>query len=299
MQPLVEHRPRLAGFRTRALELEGDGPPVVLLHGYADSADTWRLVLDRLARAGRAALALDLPGFGRADRLRDGSVLRQLDAFTAAAVQAAAEAAGRDAVLAGNSLGGCLALRAAERPDLPLAAIVPVAPAGLDMPSWFRIIERDVLVRTLLTLPTPIPSRALRLVVGEVYRRLAFHRPAAVERAIVEAFTAHLATRRAVAGHLATGRRLLPELTDPFALHRIACAVLLVWGEGDRMVAATGAERVLRALPGTETLLLPECGHCPQLETPDALTDALTALVRRAEEGSLPSAGPCAAPSSP
>src|SRR3954468_23137820 len=71
MQPLVEHRLELAGTRTRALELEGRGPPVLLLHGYADSADTWRAVLDRLARAGRRALAVDLPGFGACAELPD------------------------------------------------------------------------------------------------------------------------------------------------------------------------------------------------------------------------------------
>ncbi len=78
-EPLFEHRLELGGFETRALELEGEGPPVVLLHGYADSADTWRLVLDRLGREGRAALAVDLPGFGRADLLDDGLMLPQYD----------------------------------------------------------------------------------------------------------------------------------------------------------------------------------------------------------------------------
>src|SRR5215217_6879728 len=114
MQPLIEHRLQLAGFDTRALELEGDGPPVVLLHGYADSADTWRSVLDRLARRDRAALAVDLPGFGAADPLRpEGSMLDQLGAFADAAAALAAEQAGEPVVLAGNSLGGCVALRAA------------------------------------------------------------------------------------------------------------------------------------------------------------------------------------------
>jgi pimeloyl-ACP methyl ester carboxylesterase len=41
MQPLFEHRQELAGYDTRARELEGAGPPLLLFHGYADSADTW------------------------------------------------------------------------------------------------------------------------------------------------------------------------------------------------------------------------------------------------------------------
>ena len=53
MQPLFEHRLKLAGYETRALELEGSGPPLLLLHGYSDSADTWRLLLDRLGKVGR------------------------------------------------------------------------------------------------------------------------------------------------------------------------------------------------------------------------------------------------------
>src|SRR6478672_13931459 len=104
MQPLVEHRLELAGTRTRALELEGDGPPVLLLHGYADSADTWRAVLDRLARAGRRALAVDLPGFGACPALPPGPVLPQLDAFAADAVaHLSAEGDGAEVVVAGNS----------------------------------------------------------------------------------------------------------------------------------------------------------------------------------------------------
>src|SRR4051794_28091888 len=92
MQPLVEHRESFGGYATRVLELEGEGPPLVLLHGYADSADTWRAVLAELGRRDRRALAVDLPGFARADRLRrDEPVLPQLDRFTAAVVEAAGE----------------------------------------------------------------------------------------------------------------------------------------------------------------------------------------------------------------
>ena len=86
MQPLFEHRLELAGYEARALELEGSGPPLILLHGYSDSADTWRLTLDRLGRADRRAVALDMPGFGTAEPLGPGAILPQLDAFADAAV---------------------------------------------------------------------------------------------------------------------------------------------------------------------------------------------------------------------
>ena len=278
MQPLIEYRLELAGFDTRALELEGEGPPLVLLHGYADSADTWRLVLDRLARRGRRAVALDLPGFGTAAPLRQGSVLGQLDAFTAAAVEATAADAGEEVVVAGNSLGGCLALRAAQDDTLPIAGVVPVAPAGLDMPAWFGIIERDPLVRSLLASPVPLPEAVLRAVVGEAYRQLVFARPRAAAREVVRAFTDHHRRREHVVRILDNGRRLLPELDEPFELERSAVPVLLVWGDRDRMVSHRGARRITEAVPGTTYELLEGVGHCPQVEAPDRLVRLLVAF---------------------
>ena len=270
MQPLIEHRLELAGFDTRALELEGDGPPLLLLHGFADSADTWRRVLDRLARNNRRALAVDLPGFGRADRLGPGPVLAQWDAFTRSALEHVADDAGEAAVLAGNSLGGCIALRAGERAhELPLLGIVPVAPAGLDMPAWFSIIERDPLVRFVLASPVPLPSRVLRPIVGEAYRQLAFAQPRKAAGEVVRAFTDHHHSKEAVQSFLETGRRLLPELNGCFALDRVTCPVLLVWGDRDRMVTHKGARHIVEALPETTYELLDGIGHCPQVEAAD------------------------------
>jgi pimeloyl-ACP methyl ester carboxylesterase len=277
----VERRLELAEFATRGLEIEGDGPPLVLLHGYADSADTWRRTLERLERAGRRALALDMPGFGAADRLRPGPVLPQLDEFAAAAV----EHVGEPAIVVGNSLGGCVALRVGERADLDLAGVVPVAPAGLDHPNWFRIIEGDRLVRAVLASPLPLPQPVVRAVVGEAYRQLAFARPRAVAREVVASFTHHHRDRHAVARYLSTGRRLLAELESPFRLADVRCPVLLVWGERDRMVPHRGARRVIDALGGRGDItyeLLPGCGHCPQIEEPDRFAELLLSFAAAA-----------------
>lgn len=278
MEPIVEHNPTLAGFRTRALELEGEGPTLILIHGYADSADTWRLLLDRLRKQGRAAVALDLPGFGTADRLdRDAPILPQHDAFMDAAVDRwAGESTDGRVVIAGNSLGGTAALRAAERDEAGrLAGIVPIAPAGLDMPTWFTAIQGAPLVRAMLRSPVPVPARTVRRAVGSTYKVLAFASPRKADEAVVGAFTTHIGSQRDVVRLLATGERLLPEIKAPFRFASVSCPVMLVWGERDRMVSSSGAERVLAGIPGTQVELLPRCGHCPQIEEPDRLAELL------------------------
>lgn len=274
MQPLFEHRLKLAGYETRALELEGSGPALLLLHGYSDSADTWRMLLDRLSRAGRRAVALDLPGFGACDRLaEDEPILPQLERFAAEAVEWIAPEGG--AIVCGNSLGGCVSLLLAEREDLGLGGIVPVAPAGLDMARWFAVIEREPLLRAALAAPVPVPSAVLQRVVGEIYKRLAFHRPGGLDPLIASTFASHFTDRATTRRLMATGRRLIGELRDPFRLDAIDCPVLLVWGRQDVMVFQTGADRVLDGVHDSRLVTIEECGHCPQLETPDRLGELL------------------------
>jgi pimeloyl-ACP methyl ester carboxylesterase len=260
MEPVIEHSMELAGHRTRVLELEGRGPGIVLLHGWGDSADTWRPLLAELAMCGRRAIAVDLPGFGRATRLQPGAILPQLDDFAAALVQEWGE--GEPVVVAGNSLGGCVALRLGEHAgELSLAGVVPVAPAGLEMPGWFDAVERDPIIRRLLDIPIPVPGALIRSLVGTADRRLAASNPRAAQRLLVDAFA---------------GRRLLPELaTAPFDLAAVACPVLLVWGTRDRMVPHTGSRVVLDSLPATRVELIEGCGHCPQIEATEELLELL------------------------
>lgn len=286
MSTIRERRIELAGLGTRALELEptreAAGPALVLLHGFSDSADCWRPTLAALAPSGRRAVALDMPGFGEAARLdREAAVLPQLDAFAAAALEREARlSAGGEVVLAGNSLGGCVALRAAERGDLPLAGIVPIAPAGLEMARWLSIIEGEAPLRWIMRSPLPMPELVVREVLGRMYRTMAFARPGEVDAAAVSSFTRHVRTKRDVVRILGTGHRVVAELRDPFRLDRIRCPVLLVWGERDRMVYATGAERVLREVPASRIEMIEHCGHCPQVEAPERLAELLLEPLR-------------------
>lgn len=281
-----ESRVRLGGIETRSLDLEGSGPPLLLIHGYADSADTWRPLLKRLAERERAASAIDLTGFGTASELDPRRpLLPQWDELVAAAVESLSERhGGAEVYVVGNSLGGSLSLRAAERVDLPIGGIVPIAPAGLHMARWFPIIESERLIRLLRLSPFPVPEVVVREIVGRVYRSLAFNDPRAADPSAVSSFSKHIGTIERSTAVLDIGRRLLPELEDPFDLKRVDCPLLLVWGERDKMVYTAGAERVLRTVDYSDIEVIPDCGHCPQVEVPDRLAELLDAFPESLEE---------------
>jgi len=275
IQPLFEHGLELAGYKTRVLELEGDGLPILMFHGYADSADTWRQSLALLAREGHRAVAVDLPGFGAADPLNPEAILPQLDEFALAAVRYAAGRPRKPVLVAGNSLGGCVALRLAERHGDRLVGVAGVAPAGLEMSRLLNIVQRDPALRTLLALPTPVPSVVLRAAVARLYRQLAFAAPDRIDPVVISAFTWHHRRRARVAHYLDTAHRLLPELRHPFELERISVPVMLIWGDRDRLVFHRGAQRVLDAVPESRLELPGGVGHCPQVEAPKRFTDLL------------------------
>ena len=90
---------------------------------------------------------------------------------------------GAEVIVVGNSLGGALSLRAAERDDLPVAGIVPIAPAGLHMAGWFSAIESEWLIRLLRISPVPVPEQIVKPIVGRVYRSLVFSDPRSADPA--------------------------------------------------------------------------------------------------------------------
>ncbi len=280
VQPSFEHRLEVDGYETRVLEIEGDGPGLILFHGFGDSADTWRPLIEVLGRRNQRAIAVDLPGFGAASRLHEGAMLPQLDAFAAGLVAHVHAETGAPVIVGGNSLGGVVSLRAAQQAELPIAGCVPIAPAGLDMPRWFELIERDPVVRSVLALPVPVPRQAFALAVGEVFKRLAFSQPGKADPRVVAAMASHHRDRESVRRLLATGRQLLPELQDCFSLDQVGCPVLLIWGTRDRMVSHSGARIISEALPDTEVVLLEGCGHCPQLEETERVAELLLAFAQ-------------------
>jgi pimeloyl-ACP methyl ester carboxylesterase len=264
---------------TKMLSTSGRGRPAILLHGWMDNAETWLDVLGRLAEAERPAIAYDQPGFGAAPPLREGNVLDQLVDFAAAAVEWVAAASGERVIVAGNSLGGWVALRLAARGGLPLAGVVPISPAGIRMAPLFFTMDRIPAVRRIIGLPAPVPPAAVRTVVGRLYRTLGFGDPAAAPEPAVERFVRGVGLDRPViAERLSYAKRLRADLVEPFDATRIEVPVHVIWGDRDRLTMPDGAAELAELVPHARIEMLAGVGHTPQVEAPDAVVAAIEGL---------------------
>ena len=275
--PILEASPVLHGLRTRTLAIDGDGPSILLLPGLTDSADSWRPLLAELGTRGRRAVAVDLPGAGKAGMFAGGIRLARLDAFTVAFV--AACAGDEPAILAGNSLGGLLAMRAATRADHGLRAIAPIGTAGLAPAPRLILLVRSLRaaypwLRVAYRLPVPIPL--VRSGAAWLYeRRLSEGR---ADPSLARHYASHFEGVKSVRRFSAAMLALADDVrADPLVPADIRVPVLLIWGDRDRLTDVTGADAVLDVVKPSRLVVLEDCGHCPQVQRPADVAELLSA----------------------
>ncbi|MFF9210942.1 MULTISPECIES: alpha/beta fold hydrolase [unclassified Streptomyces] len=117
---------------------QGDGPLVLLVHGFPEFWYSWRYQLPALAAAGYRAVAVDVRGYGRSGKPADPQAYRMLDLVedNVAVVRALGE---ESAVVVGHDWGATIAAHSALlRPDVFRAVgmlSVPYSPPGGPRPS--------------------------------------------------------------------------------------------------------------------------------------------------------------------
>ncbi|MBN1527496.1 MAG: alpha/beta fold hydrolase [Thermoleophilaceae bacterium] len=245
------------------VERRGRGQPIVLLHGIGGELCVWEPVLEPLAEH-LDVIAVDLPGFGHSPPLPDGAGPTP-EALARAVARLMDELGLESAHLAGNSLGGWVALelgktaRARSVSALCPAGLWrgPLDPAGAPAPRGAQRMARAL--RPLL--PAAMLSPALR---RRALARVVAH-PERVPRAaatrMVSSYarsTAYDATNVAMRQSHFTGAS------------RIRVPLTVAFGEQDRLIRPVR----LRA-PGARTLVLPDCGHIPMFDQPDVVARLL------------------------
>jgi pimeloyl-ACP methyl ester carboxylesterase len=162
------------------------------------------------------------------------------------------------AIVVGNSLGGHVAL------DLALHA--PDRVRGLVLSGSSGLFERGF--------TRGIPHRPSAEFVREKMTEV-FYDPAMVTPEWVEAIRGIMSRRRYAMRVLQVSRSARRyNLED--RLGDVRCPTLLVWGMEDRVTPRGIAIRFLEGLPSATLRLVPDCGHAPMLEHPEAFVRAVS-----------------------
>ncbi|MFB6286282.1 MAG: alpha/beta fold hydrolase [Candidatus Bipolaricaulia bacterium] len=248
----------------------GQGDPVVLIHGLFGDPSNWGRVMDTLAdRFWLHAPQLPID-------YRPGRHVGDFDAFQALAdsIVDYLDARGIErASVGGNSLGGQVAVDLGLRYPDRVERLVLTGSAGL--------FERDLWGSGM-----PRVDRAwIHRQATEVFYDARHVTEDLLDQ--VEAMLADRAYRRFIL-RVARATRAYDVRAE---LGRLAQPTLLVWGREDRITPPTVAERFADELPDARLRFLPQCGHVPPLERPEAFGQTLAAFLGDpVVRGSLPAA---------
>jgi pimeloyl-ACP methyl ester carboxylesterase len=240
----------------------GSGPPLVLIHSLGTDRCVWEPVLDRLATL-RDVIAVDLPGFGESDPLPAGTEPTPRALARAVAGFLADGLALEQPHVAGNSLGGWVALELGL--ERTAASVTAISPAGL----WPRALPpKPSIARSVARAATPVLAAVLA---SEGGRRLALGATMAHPERVPPREALRLVRAYAAApGYDAVNAAMR---AGRFAgLDRISVPLTFGWPERDRLVG-----RPSRLPASARNVVLRDCGHVPMWDDPEQVADLLLA----------------------
>ncbi len=268
----------------------GQGEPaIILLHGFGASTFSWRRVLAPLSRLGRT-LAYDRPGFGLTHRPRTqgpGESPYSLEAQSRLLFQLMDRLGIQRAILVGNSMGGVVAAQAALTHPERVAGLVLVDAAIhllRHIPGWLHRVTRIPQVDRL----GPLLARPIAHIGGQRLLLSSWHNRERLTPEVWEGYMRALAAENWDYGLWQTLRtRGRPEVVS--RLGELRVPTLVITGEHDAVVPTAHSLRLAQEIPGARLVVIPDCGHLPQEEQPEAFLQAVSQFVEAVSPHPSPS----------
>jgi pimeloyl-ACP methyl ester carboxylesterase len=256
---------------------EGDGPLVVLLHGFPESRLSWKRQLPALARAGFRAVAPDLRGYG------DSPSPYELDAYRIPAVaedvaELIESLGGAPCVLVGHDWGAATAWTLAMmRPELIRKLVILNVPHPSAIAREVRRSFRQKVnlgYQVFFQLPL-LPELFMRICGRRLLRRAGKFTPDEID-AYARQWRGHLtpmlnyyrALRRARKGGI---RKQFQPVTTP---------TLIIWGEGEPVFLASGLDDIGEWVKDVRIERITNAGHFVQCDQPERVSELLIEFAR-------------------
>ena len=235
---------QIAGLQTGVCVV-GDGRPVLTLHGWGGSIQSFWPVAERLAPKGYQVHLLDLPGFGQTELPPQTWGVSDYARFVLAYLD---DAQLDQTALMGHSFGGRIGLvLAADHPER-CTRMVLAASAGIRTPPSLAQIVRSSLSRTARKGLTALHMNSLRDRLRDSYNR----------RYASQDFLAAGPLRE-------TFIRVIEEDLTPYA-GRVSTPTLLIWGDQDQETPLWQGRRFEQIMPDAGLVVFAGAGHFAYLE---------------------------------
>jgi pimeloyl-ACP methyl ester carboxylesterase len=243
---------------------QGEGSPVVMIHGLAASLHDWDFILPELVKAGYSSYALDLLGHGVSPKpdVREYQMDWVFDHFL---FWLDSQHLDRSAVIIGHSLGGYIALEFARRyPDRTRGLILVDPFFSLDqLPAYMRFIYHYPIVSGFVAHSTP--EWLLKMIID--ISSLSMGHSAGGLHALPEEVRAQTAldyTRTAPGVYNILNAKL--DLTSN--LSSITIPSLVIWGDRDQTLAPASFDKLVSMLPNAKGRSI-RAGHVPHQSNSD------------------------------
>jgi 2-hydroxy-6-oxonona-2,4-dienedioate hydrolase len=266
----------ILGFRLHYLEA-GRGAPVVLLHGLGGDGSRWRPNIEPLARDFHV-FALDQIGFGESDKPLANYHTGMLAEFLVDFLKAVNVP---KASLVGNSMGAGVALYTAVHYPQVVDRIVLADGGGFRSASGAAAppATADALRRRQLQ------NSVTREETREFFKILFHDKSLVTDKMVDEQLALRLRAAFTITKMQEAGDR--GSLTEQ-EVRAVKAPTLILWGKYDELANPAGADRLERTIPGSQKIVIDNCGHMPQLECSGEFNRLVRDFLRNAGTQSRP-----------
>ncbi len=243
-----------------AYQRAGQGPPLLLLHGFISDSRAWRRQIEDLSRD-FDIIAWDAPGCGGSSDPGEEFSMAQFAGCLAGLLDAIGIAT---AHVLGLSWGGTMALEFyRQRPGAVLSLILADTYAG-----WTGSLGEEAaaqrLARCLRESEMP-PEEWVPQWVPDAFS-------ATAPRAALDELASIMSDFHPV-GFRAMSRAVAPDFRD--ALPQIGVPTLLIWGDDDKRSPLSAGEGMRDEIPGARLVVIPGAGHVSNMEQPELFNAAV------------------------
>ncbi len=238
--------------------VDGDGSPVVLIHGIAASLFDWTEIIPELACCGYRAYALDLPGHGESEKPEKPedyhieNIYRHFSSWV--------ESLGLDSppILVGHSMGGYLSLLFSLRCPDYVRALILIDP-------FYSPKQLSPILQVARYRPT-LGVKAMRIIPEWLIHTIMGWDPVSAIHFPTEARQQIAADYKRASPNFVYLTKEISDLTpDIPAIH---LPVQLIWGEQDRTLKPQTFTELAELIPNAKTKIIPNCGHQPHIGKP-------------------------------